>query len=1079
MLHLYQSNRLEILVELLAAVIGHPIDQALKAQTVIVQSQGMGRWISLRLAEQHGICANIRFPLPASFLWQLLCEMEGELPRSSAFSPEVLAFRLMDWLASPSNLEQTPRLEAYLKAGDELRRFELASRIADVFDQYLVYRPDWIAAWERGETLGLGEDEKWQALLWRAMVAATDEPHRDHLLRRLLKTLEDGTLEGKLPGRLVLFGISALPPVFLEVIKALSHSVEVFLFALNPCREAWGEIRDPREIAKLAGEVASEDLYLETGNPLLASLGKQGREFFDALLAEQPEVHELFDENPLPCDLLHSLQADILDLVEPDEENRRTIAADDRSLQIHICHSPMREVEVLRDQLLAMLDADPELDPADIAVLTPDIAAYAPYIEAVFGAAESAMRIPYSIADRNRLDEQALLETFLRLLDLPSSRFEAAWVMDFLEQASVRARFSLVEGELPTLHHWVRESGIRWGRDEAHRESLGLPAEPRHTWGEGLQRLLLGYSLPRSAADIPLFDEILPYDDLEGGLTQTLGGFAEFVETLVEYSARLDLRRTLHDWADELTQMIGRALSPTNEDEEETCQKLRDDLDSLRELAERADCTEKVDLAVIKRWLGVRLRAEAAGSGFLTGGVTFCAMVPMRSLPFKVICLLGLNDEAFPRRQRPPGFDLIARHPRRGDRSRRLDDRYLFLETLLSARQALYISYVGRNIRDNGELPPSVLVADLLDVVKAGFVLEEGADCLPSIVTLHPLQAFNPAYFQGDPKRPGYSHHWLEAAKKLGSSGEDLPPLFASPLPEPEQGPIGLDLMGLAHFFANPARYLLQHRLGLNLKSDEEAFDNREPFALDYFDKEALRRLALEEIRRAQPPRSASRVAQASGILPHGGFGQALFAREQAVAKKAASAILPLLDLPFLEPIPLHFESEGVRLEGFLADCTQHGLVQWRLQPLGPRDYFDLWLRHLALCLLQPPGVALHSRLIGAQGEVSFGPVKDAGQEIAKLLRHYRHGLCRPLPFFVKSAWSYAEAEPNKGREAALKAAHQIWDRPGFRNGNFFGESENPYYQATYRGIDPLDEEFENLALDIISPMRAAMTKPT
>ncbi|MFZ4699191.1 MAG: exodeoxyribonuclease V subunit gamma [Candidatus Methylumidiphilus sp.] len=1088
MLHLFQSNRLETLLELLAAIVAYPQGNALAKETIVVQSKGMGRWITLKLAAKHGICANIQFPLPASYQWELLRTVLGELPLRSAFSPEAIAFRLMDWLSKPHNLERVPTLANYLSGGEDIRRYELAVRIADLFDQYLVYRPDWIAAWERGEMLGLGADEHWQALLWCELVATVKEPHRTRLIERLLQAIESGEVEGRLPDRVLLFGISSLPPVFLNVVQALSKHCYVALFALNPCRQPWGEIHDSLEIAKLAGENDPSDLYLEEGNPLLASLGKQGREFFDSLLHESPDIVELFEDQNMGDSLLHVLQADILNLVDRSplrfseavenggQHPRQLIARDDRSLQIHACHSPMREVEVLRDQLLAMLDGDPALNPADIAVLTPDIALYSPYIDAVFGAAESATRIPFGIADRGETGEQAFHETFLRLLDLPSSRFDAEWVMDFLEQPFLRNRFGLCEDDLPAIHQTVRETGIRWGRDADHRAALGLPAESRHTWREGLQRMLLGYALPQAVAEdgIPLFDETLPFDDVEGGLAQVIGRFAEFVEVLMQYSSGLKPSRPLVAWIDQLADLLENLFSPSTEDEENSRQRLRDAFELLGELAELSTFGSPVDLMVVKRWLTNQLNTKSGG-GFLTGGVTFCAMVPMRSLPFKVICLLGLNDDAFPRRQHPKGFDLIARHPRRGDRSRRLDDRYLFLETLLSARDILYISHVGRNIRDNGVLPPSVLVADILDVVQSGFAMQDGGDCLDHILTTHSLQGFNPAYFKGDPKLPGFSTHWLVAANSLGKQSENTVGFFAKPLPEPEENPLVVDLDGLAFFFSNPSRYLLRNRLGLSLNVGEEAFENREPFALDYFGKEAMRKMALDELHRNFPAHTAQRLAAAAGTLPHGGFGQAIFAKEQAVAKKAAPILLPLMDIPKLEPFFLQFESASIRLESALRGVTAQGLVEWRLHAISPRDLLNLWIRHLALCLLQPPNVLCESRLVGEKKTFRLSPVGNPGLELAKLLGYFRQGLCRPLPFFVKSACAYAKNGAAENREKALKEAHKVWDVPAYRNGAFFGESENSYYQMVYRGGDPLDDEFESLSLDIFPSLMAVL----
>jgi len=1080
-LRLYQSDKLEFLAELLTADSTSPISP-FEPEIIIVQSQGMGRWLSLRLAEQLGICANVRFLLPASFVWDLLRQFFGELPRRSAFSCEVLTFRIFDWLGRSANLERTPRLFGYLLNGDELRRFQLAKRIADLFDQYLIYRADWIEAWECGETLGLGGDEEWQALLWRDLSSGEAAPHRARFMNELLSALESDSATDRLPGHINVFGISSLPPAFLDVLNALTKHTEINLYAINPCREYWGEIRDDREIGRVAGERPPEDLYLEVGHPLLASLGKQGREFFDHL-AEHSELYSLFQAEPPRDSMLHILQADIVELVDRRVAGRLPVQPDDRSLQVHACHSPMREVEVLHDQLLALFDLNPELKPGDVAVLTPDIERYTPYIEAVFAESRDTPMIPFSIADRGLAHEQPLLDTFLALLDLPESRFAADTTLGFLEQPAIQRRFRLCEDDLPVIHHWARSVGTRWGRDGAHKTEYRLPNIPRHTWRDGLQRLMLGYALPQELAGdgLPLFAKTLPYDDIEGSRVLILERFAEYLETLFEWADRLKAKLPLTEWVERLNALIDQLFDPRNEDESVLLQ-LRGTLDLLRELSGQAVFREPVGIRVVKRWLADRFCQPSGAGGFLTGAVTFCAMVPMRSLPFKVIAVLGLNHDSFPRQRHPPDFDLMAKHPRRGDRSRRLDDRYLFLETLLSAREVLYLSYVGRSIRDNGELPPSPLVSELIDVVKQSCELAEG-DIETHLVTEHPLQPFDPGYFKDDPRLPGFSSAWLVAARLIGRGEKQPAPLFAGTLPEPEDEWRTVDPESLAYFFGNPARYLLRRRLNLILGGANAEFEIREPFALDYRTRNQVRQNLLHALAHDRKPQIALQLADAQGLLPHGQFGEALHGKEQRLVESFAVKLLPDLVKPRFEPLPVDFEANGLRLLGSLAEVGPSGLTDYSFEEPNPRQLFELWLRHLMLCLIAPEGVTPESALHTPKQTLKFQAVDNPENELAKLLHAYWQGLSAPLPFFPKTSHGYARCrhdppaklggDPETIQLNALKQARSFWEGSEFQP----GESMNPYYQTVYRGSDPLDESFEALAVDFISPMLASMTK--
>ncbi|WP_037044599.1 exodeoxyribonuclease V subunit gamma, partial [Pseudomonas sp. BAY1663] len=462
MLSLYHAPDLETLGELATTLLAQPLADPFAPARVVVPSQGMGRWLTLELARKQGIAMQLDIQLPASFVWDLSRAVLGSLPEQSAFTPASLTWRLYGWLCEPANLALAPRLAQYLDGGDERRRLSLAAKIADTFDQYLLYRDDWLAAWERSETLELGPDEAWQALLWRELTK-DGHPHRARLLGDLLQRLyRDEALAG-LPERLLVFGISSLPPHHLRVLDGLARHIDVVVCALNPSREAWGEIRDVRELARQP-ESAADDWYLDVGHPLLASLGKQGRDFFDALFGLGGQEIGLYSEDADLRDdsLLHALQHDILRLRTRLPDERMTLADDDRSLEVHIAHSPLREVEILHDQLLARFAADPALSPDQVVVLTPDIERYAPFIEAVFAVREGVPRIPYSLADRSLRAEVPLIEAFLQLLLLAQSRFAAEEVLAWLEQPAIARRAGIDSEDLPLLRDWLREAGVRW-----------------------------------------------------------------------------------------------------------------------------------------------------------------------------------------------------------------------------------------------------------------------------------------------------------------------------------------------------------------------------------------------------------------------------------------------------------------------------------------------------------------------------------------------------------------------------------------------------------------------------------------
>ncbi len=472
-LSLYSSNRMEHLVARLGEVLRRPLDDPLAPEVIVVQSKGMQRWLAMELAKATGVWANGVYPFPNSFVWDLFRNALLELPATSPFDPAVLSWRVMELL--PGFLGQPPfaPLAGYLAGGQrELKLYQLAGKIADTFDQYTIFRPDMIARWERGA------ESHWQAILWRALAAQRKGLHREAVRSEFFRRLARGEVDTALfPERITVFGISYLPQFHLDVFRRIADFTEMNLFVMGPCREYWADILPERIIARLSPQ--EREVRIE-GNPLLASLGLLGKEFSDTLVelgATAGGDTDLYGEAP-DTTLLGMVQNDILRL-EGSGGGKLPVAAEDRSILIASCHSPMREVEVLHDTLLNLFASSDDLTPRDILVMTPDIETYAPYISAVFdGCQDPRLKIPYSIADRSIRREGGLAETFLAILDLPGKRFPVTAVTEILSSPPVHDRFGLDAGNLELTRTWLEETRIRWGMDEEERRRAGFSSVP-------------------------------------------------------------------------------------------------------------------------------------------------------------------------------------------------------------------------------------------------------------------------------------------------------------------------------------------------------------------------------------------------------------------------------------------------------------------------------------------------------------------------------------------------------------------------------------------------------------------------
>jgi exodeoxyribonuclease V gamma subunit len=999
------------------------------------------------------------------------------VPKPNLFDPGVMTWRVMKVLPKLIEEPAFEPLRIYLETGrSDLKRFQLSQRIADLFDQYLLFRPEMMFQWEKGKA------RHWQAMLWRELVEGHEHEHRAALAKELFAaTAKDAEPPPGFPRRISVFGVSWLPRFHVQVFASLSQVVQVNFFLMNPSREYWGDILDTWEMKKKARieKAASEaELHMEKGNSLLASMGRLGRDFFEIIQDFEAEESPTYEEAKGE-DLLNSIQLDILNLRERME--KKEVPPDDLSIQIHSCHSPMREVEVLRDQLLRMFEEDRSLLPKDILVMMPDVETYAPYIQGVFNTApEDLRRIPFSIADRSIRKEGGIGEAFLNLLGLQGSRFGVGQVVNLMECDAVRRRFGISNEDLETVRKWVSETGIRWGIDGKHKAELGLPAFPQNTWRAGLERLLLGFAMP--GREERLFSGILPYDSIEGEESRILGTFAEFVEKLFKGVTSFGEPKTLESWKEELAGVLDEFFG-TGEETDREMQLIRRMLDDLVKAGAASLFDEKVPLQVVRSYLERSLDQTGFGLGFMTGGVTFCAMLPMRSIPFKVICLLGMDSEAYPRQSNPLGFDYMARYPKRGDRSRRNDDRYLFLEAILSARQMLYISYVGQSIQDNSPIPPSVLVSELVDYMEQGFEIPS-RNLRDHLQTKHRLQAFSPEYFKNHEKLFTYSEESYEIAATVLADRKEQTPFLSTGLSEPDESWKELDLYSLCAFFSNPTKFLLNRRLGVYLEEKSSFAEEREPFEV-----QALEQYLLEEsmLRRRLQGRSLKDdfgLAAASGRLPHGPVGQCIYETLSPGVERFAEDLLRLTGGEAFETRDFRIAVGGFSLTGSLDHVFKDTMIRYRYARLKGKDMVVSWIHHLVLNCAAAGGHPRRTLIAGLAGKSAkerkrvlyeYAPVEKGEEILEGLLKRYWEGLRLPLHFFPEISWPYAEAclTKQKPQEGALEQARRTWEGTEWSR----GESEDPYHQLCFRNADPFDFAFEKIAVEIFEPLLKYLKK--
>ena len=635
-------------------------------------------------------------------------------------------------------------------------------------------------------------------------------------------------------------------------------------------------------------------------------------------------------------------------------------------------------------------------------------------------------------------------------------------MLDILESPPVARRFAMTGDDLETVRDWLRAANIRWGIDARQRAEQGVPPFAENSWQAGLDRLLLGYAMNGEGRSF--FNGILPFDDMEGGVTLVLGRFLSFCEKLFAGSRALARPRDTTQWAKALRELLADFILPDEEGERELV-SLSDLAGKLGECGTQSGFTGEVGIESVRYWLEERLGQSERGFGFLTGGITFCAMLPMRSIPFSVVALIGMDDGAFPRRNRPQGFDLMAQSPRRGDRSQRDEDRYLFLEALMSARRRLHISYLGQSMKDNSEIPPSVLVSELTDYLAKGFVTEDGKACGQAL--RHPLQPFSAKYFRDDPGLFSYSEQNFRGALARLTPQQLPPPFMAAPL-EPWDAGDTVTLKALIDFLCGPAREFLRRRLGIRGEQGVEPLEECEPFALPALVKYQLEQEIVAALLRGEALELPLAVARGRGELPPGECGAAVFDALSGPAAQFAQKVAEAASGEPLPPLDVDLKLPGGRIVGRIGSLRADRLVLYRYTKVKAKDLLRLWIQHLALNCAGAPGYPRHATFLASDATVNLPPIEGSREFLDRLLVLYREGMSYPLRFFPETSLEYAKkARDPKKAGKALADARGKWHGSDF----FPGEGKDQHCRRCFGDEEPLDEDFTATAVEIWEPL--------
>ena len=1086
-LHLHTAERTDALADGLADLLVTPLPDPFAREVVVVPARGVERWLTQRLSHRlgvgsrggDGVCAGVDFVTPHSLVSMLL-DRDAEDP----WSPDRLAWPLLRVIDDVMGTAGFEDLTTHLGGGDptderSARRYAVARRLAGLFSSYAVQRPLLLSEWRAGRPSDgaggdLDGDLVWQAALWRRLLDVVDAPPPDVRHAETVARLRAGGADLDLPSRLSLFGHTRLPETEVSLLSALGELRDVHLWLPQASTALWDALAPvaregqvPRARDTSAGLV---------GHPLLGSLGRDSREL-RRTLGDLPSSSTA--TAPAPDTLLGWLQRDLRANHAPGEAERSGRTTRDDSVQVHACHGAARQVDVLREVLVGLLQDDPTLEPRDILVMVPDIETYAPLISASFGMADVAgegaghpgHQLRVRLADRSLAATNPLLALAAQLVELVRGRMTASQVLDVAGADPVRARFGFDDEALERITRWVDTSGIRWGYDAQHRGGFGLDGLEANTWVTGLRRVLLGAAM--SGLDHRHVAGTVPVDDVSDGDLDLVGRFAEFVERVHTFTDAAERATSVTDWTTALSEVVHRLTStPATE----VWQVAQFDREVSRIAAGAAESGTTLRQADVRALLAQRLRGRPTRSNFRTGTLTVCTMVPMRSVPHRVVCLVGLDDGVFPRVSTVDGDDVLARRPRTGERDLRSEDRQLFLDAITAATERLVITYTGRGEHTGAERPPAVPLGELLDALDR----TAAAPVRDHVLTHHPLQPFDEDNFVAGRLRDGgaftFDRFALAGASTAREDREPVGVLVPSPLP-PGDALGDVSLADLHDFFAHPVRGFFR-RLRIARPYDADEVKDAIPITLDALEKWGVGDRIVSNVMAGADPQAAMLAEQLSGALPPLDLGVGVLTDIVKNAKPLVEAAQAQRRGP-QRTLDVDIDlGGGRRLSGTVGDVWGNNAVSVSFSNLGAKHRLAGWIDALALGAgLPDENWTVHT--IGKHrsgGQVQLvGPLAqhEAEQWLRDLVALYDAGQREPLPLPVKTSLAWAEelrrVRAGSDGDPDVKARAQ-WETPRFNDSGFPLEDADTWHVRAFG-------EHADYAL-LASPCRAGEDGP-
>lgn len=1030
MINIYQSNKIDILIDF---ILKTKKKKLFEKKIIIVQNKDIAEWFQIKIAEKTGISANFSFQQPIEFLINLFNNKNSPNIKQHAKETQISWFILKIILDS-LNKNEFKMLKNYIDKEKKIEKInKLSEHISKLFKEYLMYKPEWINIWEENKKIkNLNNHQIWQKKIWILLINELKKNNFNKFyIPQILKkitNLKNIFYNKKIPKKIIIYGINYFPIFYFKIINKIQKYINIDIIHLNLFKNL--KLNYFNKINLNNKKNKNTPLNIKNNNKNITKF------FFEKTIKKNTliflklkkinKITNLF-KNFKKNSLLNNLKQEILNFkknekinykIKPPKKNSKKIKINksDISLTFHSCNTKQTEIEVLYDYLLNLIKKDNKITPKDIIVMAPNISLYTSYINGVFGSIPKKKRLPFQILDQNLINNNSTINAFIYLIKINKKKITTEKIFKLLEISELSEKFCIKNNQINLLKKWIHESGIRLNINNFN-ESKNKKYMMQNTWSYGLNRIILGHIMNNKHET---WNNILPYNQQEILSFKLIEKFLEFIKLIKKWNKILTKKKKITEWIPICKKLLNNFFCFNIKNQLILIFIIKKWKEMLND-GEKTKIKNKIPISVIYDKIKKYFKKKNENEKFFSNNINFCSINKKRNIPFKIICLIGMNHSFYSNNELE--FNLIKKN--KNEKNIKYQNQYFFLENLILASNFYYISYIKNNIYDNYEKYPYIITEEIINYINHKFYIKKNnisntkkniRDIKKHIIKKHQYTFIKKNIFYLNKNKKYYTKEEKQKKKKY---------LCITPIKQNKKKTNIIKLNELLFFYKNPIKYFFNKKLKTNFSINNRKILNKEIFELDKLDQLKFNKILLKLIIKKKTKKQIIKLFMSTGLFPIRNFGKIYIEEQIKNITPLTKKIKKILKKKINKSFSLKFNKTIIK--GRLIKINSNSIIRYKPSILTINDGFSLWIEHLIFCSCFKPCTSYYLGIKNSEWYFKKIDSKEAKKYLKKIIIEYKKGINFPLILFQKSGWKWLNCFYNKkNKEFDFKSKEKI-----------------------------------------------------